>query len=543
MKRWEFRNFKFPNCPSSQTLILILRIGVHTFSNFSFQGVRRCGACCRRRAVPLQFVRLKCQTLDRLSCPHVVVMRVSEDVSLPSSPRSYASDISMPLINDGSSASDSAIQNRYKLHPLGLTFQRCLLSMSFIGLFADYYLLTVIIPFLPYILTKTYSTAVVGALFASKPFFQIFVNMIFPRAVTRFGSSRCCLVSFIGLALSTAAFAVSVVLFDQESSSDNGSSDLKLLLLGCLFLARIIQGTASSLLMISCLDWINRVVPLQERGSSVGFALTGVAVGAFAGPPIGGYTCCFSYSWSLLLPFGVAIVMIFVCLVLLAVCVGLECKMSPSVSSGAHCSSSRGSSADASPISSHGRISAAWAINRDTSGTSTPNSYSRDSPSVMSVHTAWDTSDGNSTVASVTTTTSSDLQLYKSKPSIILALLIFIGNAIIGMLEPLYPIWLLDQGYSVSQAGLMFSSSTVGFVSGTWFAGYLCDRFGKFHWICIAGLVTMLIGLLALYFLPSPYFFWSIFPLFTLGIGFACINSSSVLIFTDIAQAKFLAHP
>jgi hypothetical protein len=41
----------------------------------------------------------------------------------------------------------------------------------------------------------------------------------------------------------------------------------------------------------------------------------------------------------------------------------------------------------------------------------------------MSVHTAWDTSDGNSTVASVTTTTSSDLQLYKSKPSIILAVL------------------------------------------------------------------------------------------------------------------------
>jgi MFS family permease len=471
-------------------------------------------------------------------------MRASDDMSLPSSPRSYASDISMPLISDSpwssSSASDSAIQNRYKLHPLGGAYKRCLLTLSFIGLLADYYLLTVIIPFLPFILTKTYSTSVVGALFASKPFFQIFVNFFFPRVVTKFGSFRCCLVSFIGLSLSTAAFAVSVVMFDQATSSDNGSSSLKPLLLGCLFLARMVQGAASSLLMISCLDWINRVVPVQERGSSLGFALTGVAVGAFAGPPIGGLTCCFSYSYSLLLPFGVAVVMIFVCLLLLAVCFVLECRMSPSISSAADRVSHRSPSVDASPTSSHGRVSAAWAINRDASGASTPTCDSRDSSSVISVHTAWDTDGGTSTVASVTTTSSSDLLLYKSKPSIILSVLIFIGNAIIGMLEPLYPIWLLEHGYSVRQAGLMFSASTVGFVSGTWFAGYLCDRFGKFHWICIAGLVTMLTGLFSLYFLPPHYFVWSIIPLFTLGIGFAFINSSSVLIFTDIAQAKSL---
>jgi MFS family permease len=160
----------------------------------------------------------------------------------------------------------------------------------------------------------------------------------------------------------------------------------------------------------------------------------------------------------------------------------------------------------------------------------------------MSVHTAWDTTDGNSTVASVTTTSSSDLLLYKSKPSIILAVLIFIGNAIIGMLEPLYPIWLLNEGYSVGQGGLMFSSSTVGFVSGTWFAGYLCDRLGKLHWICISGLMIMVVGLLSLYLLPPLYTFWSIVPLFTLGLGFAFINSSSVLIFTDIAQASPLLH-
>jgi MFS family permease len=155
----------------------------------------------------------------------------------------------------------------------------------------------------------------------------------------------------------------------------------------------------------------------------------------------------------------------------------------------------------------------------------------------MSVHTAYD-SDGNSTVASVATTSSSDLLLYKSKPSLILALLIFIGNAIIGMLEPVYPMWLLNQGYSVSQGGLMFSFSTVGFVSGTWFAGYLCDRLGKHHWVCISGLLLMVIGLVSLYVLPQGYSVWSIVPLFSLGVGFACINSSSVLMFTDIAQAS-----
>jgi MFS family permease len=468
-------------------------------------------------------------------------MRVSDDVSLPSSPRSYASDISMPLITDSSIISDAATQNRYRLHPLGLTYKRCLLAMAFIGLFADYYLLTVIIPFLPSILSKSYSTFVVGALFASKPFVQIFANIMFPRAVTRYGSLRCCFASLIGLAFSTAAFAVAVVMFDQASYSSDSYSSFKPLLLGCMFAARTIQGAASALLMISCLDWISKVVPLQERGSSVGFALTGVAVGAFAGPPIGGYTCCFSYSVSLLLPFGVAVVMIFLCLVLLAVCFGIECKISP-LPAADHGSNrcSVTSSDDFSPHkSSQGRFSAGWAINRDASRASTPDSSARDSPSVMSVHTAWDTTDGNSTVASVTTTSSSDLLLYKSKPSIILAVLIFIGNSIIGMLEPLYPIWLLNQGYSVGQGGLMFSSSTVGFVSGTWFAGYLCDRLGKFHWICISGLVIMVMGLLGLYLLPPLYSFWSIFPLFTLGLGFACINSSSVLIFTDIAQASY----
>jgi MFS family permease len=474
-------------------------------------------------------------------------MRVSEDVSLPSSPRSYASDISMPLIYDNSTASDAAIQNRLKLHPLGIAYKRCLLCLSFLGLFADYYLLTVIIPFLPSIITKSYSASVVGALFASKPFVQIFANIIFPRTVTKFGALRCCFASLLGLALSTAVFAVSVVMFDQASSSENGSSDLKPLLLGCMFAARIFQGAASSLLMISCLEWISRVVPVQDRGASVGFALTGVAVGAFAGPPIGGYTCCFRYSMSLLLPFGVAVFVVLLCLVLLAVCFGLECKITPSAAD--HCSnrSSVASSVDVPPHSpaksSHGRISAAWAINRDTSGASTPDSNARDSPSVLSVHTAWDTTDGNSTVASVTTTTSSDLLLYKSKPSIILAVLIFVGNAVIGMLEPLYPIWLLSQGYSISQSGLMFSASTIGFVSGTWLAGYLCDRLGKFHWICITGLIIMVIGLLSLFILPPRYSFWSIIPLFTLGIGFACINSSSVLIFTDIAQASIHFSP
>lgn len=470
-------------------------------------------------------------------------MRVSDDMSLPSSPRSYASDISMPLMNDSGSVSDVVDANRFKFHPLGAAYRRCLLAMSFIGLFADYYLLTVIIPFVPDILAKSYSAFVVGALFASKPFSQIFANIVFPRAVTTFGCLRCCLAAQIGLALSTAAFAVSVVMFDQVSSPSNTSS-LKPLFLGCMFGSRVLQGAASSLLMISCLDWINKVVPVQDRGSSVGFALTGVAVGAFAGPPIGGYACCFSYSLSLLLPFGVAVVMIVVCLVLLAMCFLLECRIAPPGTDRLSNRSSLASSGDVSPHSpakaAHGRVSASWAINRDAavSGNSTPNTNARDSPSVMSVHTAWDTTDGSSTVASVATTSSSDLLLYKSKPSIILAVLIFIGNAIIGMLEPLYPVWLNNQGYSGSQEGLMFSSSTVGFVAGTWLAGILCDRLGKFHWICVAGLMIMVIGLLALYLLPPSYSIWSIFPLFTLGIGFACINSSSVLIFTEIAQVS-----
>jgi Na+/melibiose symporter-like transporter len=236
--------------------------------------------------------------------------------------------------------------------------------------------------------------------------------------------------------------------------------------------------------------------------------------------------------------------MIVVCLVLLAMCFLLECRIAPPGTDRLSNRSSLASSGDVSPHSpakaAHGRVSASWAINRDAavSGNSTPNTNARDSPSVMSVHTAWDTTDGSSTVASVATTSSSDLLLYKSKPSIILAVLIFIGNAIIGMLEPLYPVWLNNQGYSGSQEGLMFSSSTVGFVAGTWLAGILCDRLGKFHWICVAGLMIMVIGLLALYLLPPSYSLWSIFPLFTLGIGFACINSSSVLIFTEIAQAS-----
>ena len=89
-------------------------------------------------------------------------MRVSDDVSLPSSPRSFASDISMPLITDSSSVSEAALQNRYRLHPLGVSYKRCLLAMAFIGLFADYYLLTVIIPFLPNIVSKSYSTFAVS---------------------------------------------------------------------------------------------------------------------------------------------------------------------------------------------------------------------------------------------------------------------------------------------------------------------------------------------------------------------------------------------
>jgi MFS family permease len=145
------------------------------------------------------------------------------------------------------------------------------------SLFCDYLLLTLCIPILPEFFGENFSLVKIGILFASKPFFQFFANPLMGSIVEKYGPRTPLVFGIAVLSISTFLFAIGLTL--------NKSLSLAYLL---LLSARSVQGLASASIMSAGMTLCALAHDDSTRGTAMGLAMTGLALGTLLGPPLGG---------------------------------------------------------------------------------------------------------------------------------------------------------------------------------------------------------------------------------------------------------------
>lgn len=160
------------------------------------------------------------------------------------------------------------------------------LSVVAVALCCDYMLLTIVVPIIPSFFDG-YTATEIAVLFASKSFFQFFANPIFGSIVDKHGPRKPLLIGVIVLTLSTFAFAIGM------SQNDHKSIAYAL----CL-IARSVQGVASASTMSAGMSLIASTHEEETRGTAIGLAMAGVALGTLTGPPIGGIMAYYVNYWS-----------------------------------------------------------------------------------------------------------------------------------------------------------------------------------------------------------------------------------------------------
>lgn len=172
------------------------------------------------------------------------------------------------------------------------------------ALFCDFLLLTLCIPILPELFKDTqFAGFETGLVFASKPFFQFFANPIMGSYVEVHGPRAPLLMGVLILSISTIVFA-----FGTSLTSDVEWS------FAVVMIARSTQGLASASIMSAGMTLCAMTHNEQIRGSAMGLAFTGVALGTLLGPPIGGILGYYVYLW---FPFAlVSIVLLIVYVVM-----------------------------------------------------------------------------------------------------------------------------------------------------------------------------------------------------------------------------------
>jgi len=158
--------------------------------------------------------------------------------------------------------------------------QKQLLFIVGIGLFIDYFLLTVVIPILPQVFSKNdFSERDIGYMFSSKPAMQFITNIFMGAIVDKCGANSVLFGTTLVLALSTGLFINGL----QRTSDGDLDYGYEM----CIA-ARSVQGMASSGIMAGGMALIAENHDLSIHGKAMSIAVSGIAGGIVFGPPLGG---------------------------------------------------------------------------------------------------------------------------------------------------------------------------------------------------------------------------------------------------------------
>jgi MFS family permease len=153
----------------------------------------------------------------------------------------------------------------------------------------DFLLLTMVVPILPLVFKGTaYASPINLALaFASKPVSQIIVNPAAGYVVDQYGPRKPMLIGSLVATLSCGVLIVALMDVSSTSTSTSNTMNATNRYMLCV-VARIVQGMASAFTNSSGFTLIVQTHHEGVRGSAVGIASIGIALGVLLGPPIAG---------------------------------------------------------------------------------------------------------------------------------------------------------------------------------------------------------------------------------------------------------------
>ena len=140
-----------------------------------------------------------------------------------------------------------------------------IIAVVALGLFADFLLLTFIVPISPDVFPDA-SDMSIGLLFSAKAIVQIVAAVPVGHLTDNIIGPH------LGLSCGLCALAVSTGLWAAFKSY------------GVLLAARAVQGIGSSFTMAGGMSLVARVHNQDERGAATGWSMSGVALGALLGP-------------------------------------------------------------------------------------------------------------------------------------------------------------------------------------------------------------------------------------------------------------------
>lgn len=359
-----------------------------------------------------------------------------------------------------------------------------IISLIALVLFCDYLLLTFTIPIAPYFLADRYDSFFIGVLFASKSLSQLVSSIILDSAVDNFGLRTLFLFGTFMLLISSFLFAYGVSI-----------NNLKINAYLILLVARIIQGIASSIVMISGMKIIKNTHKDKYLSTAITMAMSGVAVGVLLGPPIGGLLGYYVDLWC---PY------IFVAMLLIWNCTAQLIVLS------------KYKNKDESLI--YEAVENFDALLKTDSFESDEVGIQKSNPNK------------NKSVNFFT--------LLQDPFVMIVVVITIISNASITMIEPLLPLYLSEHHkINIVGQGFIFACSTLSFLVFTPVCSIVSDEFRLPQWVTISiGLVVAAVGLSLLSVWPSAPLLGSCIALLLLGTGVAFVFTPTPLLLAVLSE-------
>ena len=376
------------------------------------------------------------------------------------------------------------------------------------ALFADYFLLSVVIPILPHVFVNGgFSKTSLGLLFASKPLAQIFGNLFMGSCVDTRGPKPMLLFNSLVLLGSTGMFVYGLKYFTNDLSNA----------FKVLIVARSIQGISSSGIMASGMALVANYHQERVHGTAMGMAVTGIAAGVVLGPPVGGIMASLLGNCS---PFYIITGIISVNILCQ---IHFYCKSSQY----AHTEINRSSSINASPSDGFGTSIVDEESGRQLSFNSIEEKEKQKHDAV-----AERSQDCSSYPCC------SLFALFTYRRIAVVAFGNLLGNFCVGMMEVLIPLYLMSE-FNLSQLyqGLVFGAMSFSYLFATPISGMLSDRFAKWK-VFIAGPIIGGLGLLLFYW--STTLTLVIVCLCIVGVGVALIDTPSMSLLSSVAMMENL---
>jgi len=430
----------------------------------------------------------------------------------------------------------------------------------------DFLLLTMVVPIFPIVFKNTvYASPINLALaFASKPVAQILFNPCAGYIVDKHGPRKPLLIGSMVATMASAVLVFALVGINMSASTQTTTGKDTYRYILCV-VARIVQGTASAFTNSSGFTLIVKTHHEDVRGSAVGVASIGIALGVLLGPPVAGLLGSI-YPW---LPFVALCSLLFINIIM-QMCTSYETTNSHPL----YQSSRLRGSLDAALLSSSTDYEPRFAVRGSNLD-------------MIDQSSSFDRSFGNDPTHDINGGTCTGCKLLKDPMIFIVSIAVMIANATVGMIEPLIPLYMeqtLLNGNSNSSSnsssisdhqddasqrtrtiGLTFAISTLAYLLCTPLAGYLGDRLSKSsssssnssssssttttlsspsshsrnrRYVVILIGMLMLAGGLSSFWLMGHGWFGLILGLIGIGIGMAFIDAPVAALLADIMDIR-----